>query len=77
LLQAPSAIEFVNDVLALDAVTCHKVVVLLWKLWDVRNKANAGDKALSDQEICGAVSCMVANFQTDNEQQIHRAAPQS
>jgi hypothetical protein len=55
LLEARTAIEFVKMVLNLEMDICLKVVVLLWKIWDARNKTNAGENALTNQEVCGAV----------------------
>jgi hypothetical protein len=70
LLEAQSAIEFVTAVLALDVNICLKVVVLLWKLWDARNKANAGERSLSSQELCGAVICTVTDIQAEGEKKL-------
>jgi hypothetical protein len=70
LLEARSAIEFVTADLALDANICLKVVVLLWKLWDARNKANASERSLSSQELCGAVICTVTDIQAEGEKKM-------
>ena len=52
LLDASSAKEFVKMVLKLDQQIACTVSVLLWKMWDARNKVNAGDPPLSTQIIC-------------------------
>lgn len=41
LLQARSSKEFVWEILTLKPDICLRVVVLLWRWWDVRNKSNA------------------------------------
>lgn len=52
LLDASSAKEFVKMVLKLDQQMACTVSVLLWKMWDTRNKVNAADPLLSTQIIC-------------------------
>jgi hypothetical protein len=46
------------------------VIVLLWKQWDARNKANADERSLSSQELCGAVICTVTDIQAEGEKKM-------
>ena len=61
-----------NVVLNLESDICLKVGILLWKMWDARNKVNAGEKALSSQEVCGATICMPMEIQEGAEMKIQQ-----
>lgn len=52
-----------RDVLNLRSDVCLKVVVLLWRWWDVRNKVNAGELMPTCQQMVKAVVSMVADIQ--------------
>jgi hypothetical protein len=41
-------------------------VVLLWKLWDARNKDNAGESSLTCSDVVCAVYSMLSDIQSDN-----------
>jgi hypothetical protein len=72
LLEAQSAIEFVKSMLDLETDICLKVATLLWEMWDVRNKMNAGERLVSSQEMCGAVLCMVMEIQDRNVKEVQQ-----
>jgi hypothetical protein len=72
LLEAQSAIEFVKSMLDLETNICLKVATLLWEMWDVRNKMNAGERLVSSQEMCGAVLCMVMEIQDGNVKEVQQ-----
>lgn len=68
LLQAESALEFVQKILQLKPEIRLMVVVFLWHWWDVRNKVNAGEHMQSCQETVRAVYCTVNDIQlAENE----------
>jgi hypothetical protein len=64
--------DLVNVVLNLESDICLKVGILLRKMWDARNKMNAGEKALSSQEVCGATICMLMEIQDGAEMKIQQ-----
>ena len=51
LVDLNSAKQVASKILSLDDDRKSLVVSLLWAWWDARNKANAGDKMLSTEEI--------------------------
>jgi ribonuclease HI len=64
LLDIQSSEEFVAAILALNS----EHVVLLWKLWDARNrnKDNAGESSLTCSDVVCAVYSMLSDIQSDN-----------
>jgi hypothetical protein len=72
LLEAQSTIEFVKSMLDLETNICLKVATLLWEMWDVRNKMNAGERLISSQEMGGAVLCMVMEIQDGNVKEVQQ-----
>jgi hypothetical protein len=57
LLNSHSSEEFIRMILELQTDQCLWSVILLWKLWDARNKANAGESIPTCTEVvCAAYS---------------------
>jgi len=57
LLNSHSFEEFIRMILELQTDQCLRSVILLWKLWDARNKANAGESIPTCTEVvCAAYS---------------------
>jgi len=51
LILAVSAKDMVRDILAMDEAVQRTVIMFLWCWWDARNKANAGEKMQSTDEV--------------------------
>jgi len=48
--------ETITKIWALDCDIQNKIFVFLWRWWSARNKANAGEKMASSDEICKSVA---------------------
>jgi hypothetical protein len=55
LLSATTAQEVVREVLNLKDEVCIKIIIFLWKWWDVRNKINAGERLQASAQVIRAV----------------------
>ena len=66
LLDIQSSEQFVAAILGLKSEQCLRTVVLLWKLWDARNKDNAGESTLTCSDVVCAVYSMLSDIQSDN-----------
>jgi len=62
LLNAQTSMEFVRCILGLKNDQCLRTCIFLWKWWDVRNKANAGEQMPTCQEVVCAVTSLVTEF---------------
>jgi len=51
LILALSAKDMVKSILAMDEAVQRTVIMFLWCWWDARNKANAGEKMQSTDEV--------------------------
>jgi hypothetical protein len=75
LLLSTTAEEFVMEVLKLRTDICIRVIVLLWRWWDVRNKMNAGELMPSCQETVWSVMSMVQDILKNDPKAIDSPAP--
>jgi hypothetical protein len=62
LLNSHSSDEFIRMILELQADQCLRSVILLWKLWDTRNKANAGEAIPTCTEVVCAAHSVFRDF---------------
>lgn len=69
LLDTNSAEEFIRRILALDSDQCLRSMVLLWKIWDTRNKINAGENRPTCTEVVCAVNSVLRDCIGDGLQQ--------
>ena len=75
LLNAPTSKEFVRAILNLKKDQCLRVCIFLYKWWDVRNKANAGEPTPSSMDVVCAVSQMFRDIYEDGNKPTCLPAP--
>ena len=69
LLHACSGKEVVQRIWDLNQELQFKVLILLWRWWSARNKANAEDKMASPGEVCSSVTYFLMEFKKLDSQQ--------
>lgn len=73
LVQTQSAEDFVMEVLLLRQDICLRIVVLLWRWWDVRNKTNAGELMPTCQNTVRSVITALDDIQTKEDKGVVRS----
>jgi hypothetical protein len=66
LVQTRSAEEFVMNVLSLRRDICLRIVILLWRWCDVRNKTNAGELMSTCQDMMRSVTTIRNDIQRED-----------
>jgi hypothetical protein len=69
LLSASSGKEVIQTIWNLNQELQFKVIILLWRWWFARNKANAGDQMASPGEVCSLVTYFLMEFKKLANQQ--------
>jgi len=69
LLSATTAQEVVREVLNLKDEVCIKIIIFLWKWWDVRNKINAGERLQASAQVIRAVYVCLGEQKKDTVMQ--------
>ena len=55
--------DMMRSIWALSRQIQLQIIVLLWRWWSARNKANAGDKRPTGPEVCSLVTFYVCEFE--------------
>lgn len=64
LLQTNNPMAMFDQVWALDSELRELVLIMMWEWWNVRNKANAGERTRTCEEIYFTVRKLVTEFAT-------------